>query len=69
MVELTESQVSSLRAIINVKTLPHAREVKAYDECLKDAFYLDTEQAAYGDWSYYLTKDGKVVCTYFSIGD
>jgi hypothetical protein len=25
--------------------------------------------ADYGDWNYYITTDGEVVCTYYSIGD
>jgi hypothetical protein len=25
--------------------------------------------ADYGDWNYYITTDGEVVCAYYSIGD
>lgn len=44
----------------------NAKEVKIVPD---DSIYIGTYMADYGDWSYYITTDGEVVCTYFSIGD
>jgi hypothetical protein len=46
----------------------HYREIKSY-LLPEDSICIGYEQAAYGDWNYYLTPSGEYVCTYFSIGD
>ena len=46
-----------------------AKEVKSYDEKLKDASFIGRTMEAYGDWSYYKSKDGSYYKTWFSIGD
>lgn len=46
----------------------HFKEVK-YNELPKDAICIGYEQAAYGDWSFYVLPDGSYVCTYYDIGD
>lgn len=45
---------------------PHFREVKNEP---KDSICVGYEQAAYGDWNYYITPDGEYVSTYYNIGD
>ena len=45
---------------------PHFREVKSEP---KDSICVGYEQAAYGDWNYYITPDGEYVSTYYNIGD
>ena len=44
----------------------NAKEVKTVPD---DSIYIGTYMADYGDWQYYITTDGEVVCTYYSIGD
>lgn len=44
----------------------HFKEVRTTP---KNAICIGYEQAAYGDWNYYVTEDGEFVCTYYSIGD
>lgn len=44
----------------------HFKEVK---HAPIDSIVIGYEQAAYGDWTYYITPEGEYVCTYYSIGD
>lgn len=65
---VTSKQLNKIVDIIpsNVLRELHAREVKIIPN---DSIYIGTYMADYGDWSYYITTDGEVVCTYYSIGD
>lgn len=65
---VTSKQLNKIVNIIpsNVLRELHAREVKIIPN---DSIYIGTYMADYGDWSYYITTDGEVVCTYYSIGD
>ena len=62
---VTDKQLSTIVDLIDVTKL-HAREVKFAPD---DSIYIGGEMAAYGDWSYYITPSGEIVCTYFDIGD
>ena len=62
---VTHAQLSKVVELIDVRKL-HAREVKFAPD---DSIYIGGEMASYGDWSYYITPEGEVVCTYYSIGD
>lgn len=65
---VTSKQLNKIVDIIpsNVLRELHAKEVKIIPN---DSIYIGTYMADYGDWNYYITTDGEVVCTYFSIGD
>ena len=65
---VTSKQLNKLVNIIPSSVLRelHAKEVKIIPN---DSIYIGTYMADYGDWSYYLTPEGEIVCTYFSIGD
>lgn len=65
---VTSKQLNKIVDIIPTTVLRglNAREVKIVPN---DSIYIGTYMADYGDWSYYITTDGEVVCTYFSIGD
>ena len=65
---ITSKQLNKLVDIIPTTVLRglNAKEVKIVPD---DSIYIGGEMASYGDWSYYITTDGEVVCTYYSIGD
>ena len=65
---VTSKQLNKIVDIIPTTVLRglNAREVKTIPD---DSIYIGTYMADYGDWSYYITSDGEVVYTYFSIGD
>ena len=65
---ITSKQLNKIVNIIPTTVLRglNAREVKIIPD---DSIYIGTYMADYGDWSYYITTDGEVVCTYYSIGD
>ena len=65
---VTSKQLNKIVDIIPTTVLRglNAREVKIIPD---DSIYIGTYMADYGDWSYYITSDGEVVYTYFSIGD
>ena len=65
---ITSKQLNKIVNIIPTTVLRglNAKEVKVVPN---DSIYIGTYMADYGDWSYYITSDGEVVCTYFSIGD
>lgn len=65
---ITSKQLNKIVDIIPTTVLRglNAKEVKIVPD---DSIYIGTDMAAYGDWSYYITTDGEVVCTYYSIGD
>jgi hypothetical protein len=63
---VTSKQLKALtNLLIDFKQLD-AKEVKIVPD---DSIYIGGEMAAYGDWSYYITPEGEIVCTYYSIGD
>ena len=65
---VTSKQLNKIVDIIPTTVLRglNAKEVKIIPD---DSIYIGTYMADYGDWSYYITSDGEVVCTYYSIGD
>lgn len=65
---VTSKQLHKIVDVIPTTVLRelNAKEVKIVPD---DSIYIGTYMADYGDWSYYITTDGEVVCTYFSIGD
>ena len=65
---VTSKQLNKIVNIISSDVLRNldAKEVKTVPN---DSIYIGTEQASYGDWSYYITPEGNIVCTWFSIGD
>ena len=65
---ITSKQLNKIVDIIPTTVLRglNAKEVKIVPD---DSIYIGTYMADYGDWNYYITKDGEVVCTYYSIGD
>ena len=63
----TVKQWESIKKLIDLNKV-HFKEVK-FSELPKAAINIGYEQAAYGDWSYYVLPDGSFVCTYYSIGD
>ena len=65
---VTSKQLNKIVDIIPTTVLRglNAKEVKTVPD---DSIYIGTYMADYGDWSYYITIDGEVVYTYFSIGD
>ena len=65
---VTSKQLNKLVDIIPTTVLGglDAKEVKFAPD---DSIYIGGTMEAYGDWSYYITPEGEVVCTYFSIGD
>ena len=65
---VTSKQLNKIVNIIPTTVLRglNAKEVKTVPD---DSIYIGTDMASYGDWNYYITTDGDVVCTYFSIGD
>lgn len=67
--EITGSQFDTIKELLRdaVKT-KHFKEVK-YHELSDDAIVVGYDQAPYGDWTYYIEKDGSLVSTYYSIGD
>lgn len=68
MVTVTSKQLNKIVDIIPSTVLRglNAKEVKIIPD---DSIYIGTYMADYGDWNYYITTDGEVVCTYYSIGD
>lgn len=65
---VTPKQLNKIVDIIPTTILRglNAREVKIIPD---DSIYIGTYMADYGDWNYYITTDGEVVCAYYSIGD
>ena len=65
---VTCAQLNRIKNMIPIDVLREsgAREIKIVPN---DSIYIGTEQASYGDWSYYITPEGNIVCTYYSIGD
>ena len=65
---VTSKQLNKIVDIIPTTVLRglNAKEVKTVPN---DSIYIGTYMADYGDWNYYITTDGEVVCTYYSIGD
>ena len=61
----TVKQWESIKSLIDVNK-QHFHEVKSVPS---DAILVGYEQAAYGDWTYYVTKDGEFISSYYSIGD
>ena len=63
----TVKQWESIRGLINLSKA-HFKEIKI-SELPNEAINIGYEQAAYGDWNYYVLPDGSFVCTYYNIGD
>ena len=65
---VTSKQLNKIVDIIPTTVLRglNAKEVKIVPD---DSIYIGTCMAEYGDWQYYITTDGEVVCTYYNIGD
>jgi hypothetical protein len=65
---ITSKQLNKIVDIIPTTVLRglSAKEVKTVPD---DSIYIGTDMASYGDWNFYITTDGDVVCTYYSIGD
>lgn len=65
---ITSKQLNKIVDIIPTTVLRglNAKEVKIVPD---DSIYIGTDMADYGDWNYYITTDGEVVCIYYSIGD
>jgi hypothetical protein len=61
----------TIKSFIDTDKLYHShyKEVKPYDPILKESIYVGGYQASYGDWNFYITPQGEVVATYYSIGD
>lgn len=60
-----------LHKIVNIipTTVLRGLNAKEVDTISDDSIYIGTYMADYGDWNYYITTDGEVVCKYYSIGD
>ena len=63
----TVKQWESIKKLIDLNKV-HFKEL-TFSELPKEAINIGYEQAAYGDWSYYVLPDGSFACTYYSIGD
>lgn len=63
----TVKQWESIKKLIDLNK-EHFKEIR-YSELPKDAICIGYEQAAYGDWCFYVLPDGSFACKYFSIGD
>jgi hypothetical protein len=61
--------IKSFIDIDNLYRHGNYKEVKPYDPILKESINIGYYQAAYGDWDFYITPQGEVVATYYSIGD
>ena len=66
---VTHKQIAVMKGLIDLSKVKNcAKEIKIAD-LPNDSIYLGKEFAPYGDWDYYLTPEGNIVCTYFDIGD
>lgn len=66
---INTNQFDTLRNLLkDVIKEQHFKEVRC-SELSDEAIAIGYKQASYGDWTYYIEKDGSLVCTYFSIGD
>lgn len=63
----TVKQWESIKKLIDLNKV-HFKEL-TFSELPKETICIGYEQAAYGDWYYYVLPDGSFACTYFSIGD
>ena len=66
---VTRNQIEVMRGLIDSSKVKNcAKEIKI-ENLPNDSIYLGKEFAPYGDWDYYLTPEGTIVCTYFGIGE
>ena len=61
----TIKQWDAIKNLIDVNKA-NFKEVKYVPQ---DAINIGYSFAPYGDYNYFVTKDGEYVCTYYSIGD
>ena len=64
---IAHKQLNKILSFVDLNKVKNfAKEVKIVPN---DSIYIGGEMASYGDWSYYITPEGNIVCTYFDIGD
>lgn len=68
-VTLTKAQFDTVINLISNRIDYRTKHFKEVKFAPKDSICIGYEQAAYGDWNYYITPNGEFVSTYFDIGD
>ncbi len=68
-VTLTKAQFDAIINLISNRIDYRTKHFKEVKFAPKDSIAIGYEQAAYGDWNYYITPNGEFVSTYYSIGD
>lgn len=68
-VTLTKAQFNAVINLISSRIDYRTKHFKEVKFAPKDSICIGCEQAAYGDWNYYITTDGEFVSTYYDIGD
>ncbi len=68
-VTLTKVQFDAIINLISNRIDYRTKHFKEIKLAPKDSICIGYEQAAYGDWNYYITPNGEFVSTYFDIGD
>jgi hypothetical protein len=68
-VTLTKAQFDAVINLISNRIDYRTKHFKEVKFAPKDSITIGYEQAAYGDWNYYIAPNGEFISTYYSIGD